>query len=138
MDRRKELEKMKVLGELDALARGYGLDIDHMRKSEIIEAILEHESAQPEERVVKRRPPGKAANTKLKAMRVKAGLTQREVVEQTGINAQTYAQYEQGVKNFDSARLGVILNTCVALNCKLEDIIESKDILKTIEAYNQI
>lgn len=138
MNRRKELEKMKVLGELDALARGYGLDIDHMRKSEIIEAILEHESAQPEERVVKRRPPRKAANTKLKAMRVKAGLTQREVVEQTGINAQTYAQYEQGVKSFDSARLGVILNVCIVLSCKLEDVIEDKELLKSISQYNAI
>lgn len=134
--RRKELEKMKVLGELDALARGYGLDIDHMRKSEIIEAILQHESAAPAPK--KKRPPRKAANTKLKAMRVKAGLTQREVVEQTGINAQTYAQYEQGVKSFDSARLGVILNVCIVLSCKLEDVIEDKELLKSISQYNAI
>lgn len=138
MNRRKELEKMKVLGELDALARGYGLDIDHMRKSEIIETILEHESAQPEERVVKRRPPRNAAQTKLKAMRIKTGLTQREVVERTGINAQTYAQYEQGVKSFDSARLGVILNVCIVLSCKLEDVIEDKELLKSIAQYNAI
>lgn len=134
--RRKELEKMKVLGELDTLARGYGLDIDHMRKSEIIEAILQHESAAPAPK--KKRPPRKAANTKLKAMRVKAGLTQREVVEQTGINAQTYAQYEQGVKSFDSARLGVILNVCIVLSCKLEDVIEDKELLKSIAQYNAI
>ena len=130
------MEKMKVLGELDALARGYGLDIDHMRKSEIIEAILQHESAAPAPK--KKRPPRKAANTKLKAMRVKAGLTQREVVEQTGINAQTYAQYEQGVKSFDSARLGVILNVCIVLSCKLEDVIEDKELLKSISQYNAI
>lgn len=138
MDRRKELEKMKVIGGLDILARQYDLDIDHLRKSEIIDAILAHENPEPQTREIKRRPPRNAAQTKLKAMRIKTGLTQREVVERTGINAQTYSQYEQGVKNFDSARLGVILNICIALNCKLEDIIESKEILETIEAYNQI
>lgn len=135
MDRRKELEKMTVLGELSDLARKYNLDIDHLRKGEIIDAILAHEKPEPE---IKRRPPRKAANTKLKAMRVKSGLTQREVVERTGINPQTYSQYEQGVKSFDSAKLGTILNVCVALSCKLEDVIEDKELLKLIAQYKAI
>lgn len=136
MDRRKELEKMTVLGGLSDLARKYNLDIDHLRKGQIIDAILAHEKPEPAPK--KKRPPRKAANTKLKAMRVRSGLTQREVVERTGINAQTYSQYEQGVKSFDSAKLGTILNVCVALSCKLEDVIEDKELLKLIAQYKAI
>ncbi len=138
MDRRKELEKMTVLGELSDLARKYNLDIDHLRKGQIIDAILAHEKPEPEIKEIKRRPPRKAASTKLKAMRVRSGLTQREVVERTGINAQTYSQYEQGVKSFDSAKLGTILNVCVALSCKLEDVIEDKELLKLIAQYKAV
>lgn len=129
---------MTVLGGLEPLAREYGLDIAHMKKGEIVEAILAYENPEPKTKEIKRRPPRKAANTKLKAMRVRSGLTQREVVERTGINAQTYSQYEQGVKNFNAARLGVILNVCVALGCKLEDVIEDKELLKVIAQYNAI
>lgn len=138
MDRRKQLEQMTVLGGLEPLARQYGLDIAHMKKSEIVDAILTYENPEPQAKEIKRRPPRKAANTKLKAMRVRSGLTQREVVERTGINAQTYSQYEQGVKSFDSAKLGTILNVCVALSCKLEDVIEDKELLKLIAQYKAI
>ena len=138
MDRRKQLEQMTVLGGLEPLARKYGLDVSHMKKSEIVDAILAYENPEPQTKEIKRRPPRKAANTKLKAMRVKAGLTQREVVERTGINAQTYSQYEQGAKSFDSAKLVTILNVCVALSCKLEDVIEDKELLKVIAQYKAI
>ena len=138
MDRRKQLEQMTVLGGLEPLARQYGLDIAHMKKSEIVDAILAYENPEPQTKEIKRRPPRKAANTKLKAMRVKSGLTQREVVERTGINPQTYSQYEQGAKSFDSAKLVTILNVCVALSCKLEDVIEDKELLKAIAQYNAI
>lgn len=138
MDRRKQLEQMTVLGGLEPLARQYGLDIAHMKKSEIVDAILAYENPEPQAKEIKRRPPRKAANTKLKAMRVRSGLTQREVVERTGINPQTYSQYEQGVKSFDSAKLGTILNVCVALSCKLEDVIEDKELLKLIAQYKAI
>lgn len=138
MDRRKQLEQMTVLGGLEPLARQYDLDIAHMKKSEIVDAILAYENPEPKTKEIKRRPPRNAAQTKLKAMRVKAGLTQRQVVESTGINAQTYSQYEQGAKSFDNARLITILAVCTILECKLEDVIEDKYTLRQIEQYKMV
>lgn len=129
MSRRKELEKMKVT-ELVVVANKYDISTDK-KKSELIEAILNVENPPK-----KTRPPRNAASTKLKALRVKAGLTQREVVERTGINPGTYTQYEQGVKKFDNARINVILKVCVVLGCKLEDILEDPDYLEILNEYN--
>lgn len=138
MDRRKQLEQMTVLGGLEPLARKYGLDVSHMKKGEIVEAILAYENPEPKAKEIKRRPPRKAANTKLKAMRVRSGLTQKEVSQLTGINPQTYSQYEQGAKSFDSAKLITILAVCTVLECKLEDIIEDKFTLRQLAQYNDV
>lgn len=126
MDRKKELQAMKVT-ELCVLANKYDISTN-MKKSELIDAILKVENPPK-----KTRPPRNAASTKLKALRVARGITQREMVERTGINAGTYSQYEQGVKNFDNARINVILRVCVVLNCRIDDIMENP---KYIKAYN--
>lgn len=128
MSRKSELQKMKVT-ELIVLANKYDISTDK-KKSELIEAILEKENPPK-----KTRPPRNQASTKLKALRLKAGLTQRQVVEATGLNPGTYTQYEQGVKNFDNARLNTILKVCITLNCKLEDILED---LEVLEEYNKV
>lgn len=138
MDRRKQLEQMTVLGGLEPLARQYDLDIAHMKKSEIVDAILAYENPEPKTKEIKRRPPRNAAQTKLKAMRIKAGLTQREVAETAGLNPQTYSQYEQGAKSFDNAKLITILAVCTMLECKLEDVIEDKWTLRQIEQYKMV
>ena len=138
MDRKKQLEQMTVLGGLEPLARQYGLDIAHMKKGEIVEAIFAYENPEPQTKEIKRRPPRKAASTKLKAMRVKSGLTQKEVAQLTGINPQTYSQYEQGAKCFDNARLITIFAVCTVLECSLEDIIEDKFTLRQIAQYKDV
>lgn len=131
MSRKKELENMG-LTELITLANKYDISTDK-KKSEFIEAILKVENPPK-----KKRPPRNQASTKLKALRVKAGLTQREVAESVGINPGTYTQYEQGVKNFDHARINVILGVCIKLNCTLEDILESNDYLELYKQYEKL
>lgn len=131
MSRKAELQNMKVT-ELIVVANKLDISTDK-KKSELIEAILEAEAATTD-KPKKKRPPRNQASTKLKALRLKAGLTQREVVEATGINAGTYTQYEQGVKNFDNARINVILKVCVVLNCRIDDIMENPEYIK---AYNE-
>lgn len=64
---------------------------------------------------------------KLKEMRQSRGLSQSQLAEKTGINVRTIQHYEQGSKNFDHARIDTILKCCIALNCKLEDLIENED-----------
>ena len=133
---RKDLEKMKVLGELDVLARGYGLDIDHMKKSEIIDAIFEAANAKPETKEVKRRPPRNAAQTKLKALRVKSGLKQKDVALEAGLKLPVYSQYEQGIRSIDGIKIVSLLKICNALNCSLEDILEDQETLAALKEYN--
>lgn len=133
MDRRKQLEKMTVLGELSVLARKYNLDIDHLRKGEIIDAILAHENAKPEPKEVKRRPPRNAAQTKLKALRVSSGLKQKDVAEKAGVKLPVYSQYEQGIRNIDGCKLITLLKICMVLHCNLSDIIESPEIVELYE-----
>lgn len=70
---------------------------------------------------------------KLKELRMKAGLSQSQLAEKADINLRTIQHYEQGSKIFDHARIDTIFKVCIALDCKLEDIIENKHILGLLE-----
>lgn len=70
---------------------------------------------------------------KLKEMRQSRGLSQSQLAEKTGINVRTIQHYEQGSKNFDHARIDTIIKVCIALNCKLEDIIENQEYIDLIK-----
>lgn len=69
---------------------------------------------------------------KLKEMRQSRGLSQSQLAEKTGINVRTIQHYEQGSKNFDHARIDTILKCCIALNCRLEDLIENEEYVELI------
>lgn len=137
MSRKTELQKMTVLGGLSDLARQYGLDIDHMRKSEIIEAILQHEQPQAAPEPKKTRGPRNQAKTKLKALRVASGLAQLDVAVRAGLNLRTYQYYEQGNKPIEGAKLETLLKICLALNCKLDEIIEDQNLVEVIKEYQK-
>lgn len=118
--------------ELMDLIEKYKIDTN-CKRSEAIEKILEHEGQPTKER----RPPRNFAPTKLKAARLKAGLTQAQLSELTGIKAGTLRHYEQGSKSFDSARFGVIFKTCMVLDCTIEDLIEDSEYLKLFSEYEK-
>jgi hypothetical protein len=44
--------------------------------------------------------------------------------------------YEQGYKPFDNTGIDTILRVALALNCKIEDILENPDYLELIKTYN--
>lgn len=138
MDRRKQLGQMTVLGGLEPLAKQYGLDITKMKKSEIVDAIIAHENATPEPTGVKRRPPRNAAQTKLKALRIKSGLKQKDVALEAGLKLPVYSQYEQGIRNIDGCRLVTLLKICKVLKCNLVDIVESPELIEllTLNQFN--
>lgn len=74
---------------------------------------------------------------KLKEKRLEAGLTQSQLAEKTGLNVRVLQHYEQGSKKFDHARVDKILRVCIALNCKLEDIIEDETFIELIKEYQK-
>lgn len=75
--------------------------------------------------------------TKLKKLRIKTGLSQKQFVEKADINFRTYQLYEQGAKLIENAHISTLLKICNGLNCKLEDIIENQDIIKILKEYKK-
>lgn len=67
--------------------------------------------------------------TKLRRMRVKKGLSQSELVALSGIKIKTLQRYEQSSIPINGAKLSTLVSLCYALNCKIEDIIESEELL---------
>lgn len=129
-NRKKELEAMNGLQLMDLIEQ-YKIDPKCKRK-EAIERILEHEGFSTKET----RPPRNFASTKLKAARLRAGLTQAKLAELTGINPGTLKHYEQGSKPFDGAKFGTIFKTALVLNCKINDLIESEELVELFNEYN--
>lgn len=71
--------------------------------------------------------------TKLQRLRVKKGLSQSELAEISGVPFRRIQYYEQKSRPIEGARLDVICKLCLALDCKIEDIIESKEIIELLE-----
>lgn len=128
MGRKEELEQLSSL-EILELMEQYGIEANCGRPVAIAR-IMEFEAKAHK----KTRPPRNAANTRLKAMRIKMGMTQSELASAANINMRVLQHYEQGTKPFDSARLDVILKICIALNCEMSDILDNKE---NIALYNQ-
>lgn len=72
---------------------------------------------------------------KLKEMRQNAKLTQVQLAEKAGINLRVLQHYEQGSKNFDHARLDTLLKVCIALDCKLADVIKNEEYIELLHKY---
>lgn len=74
---------------------------------------------------------------KLKEMRQSKGLSQSQLAEKAHLNVRTLQHYEQGSKIFDHARLDTILKCAIALGCKIEDIIDTKDYVNLLKEYQE-
>lgn len=72
--------------------------------------------------------------TKLRRLRVKSGLSQSELSNISGIPIQTLRRYEQSATPINGAKLKTLVTLCLALNCKIEDIIESEELLHKYRA----
>lgn len=75
--------------------------------------------------------------TKLKSKRVEAGMSQSQLAEKAGLNVRTLQHYEQASKPFDHARIDTILKVCIALSCKIEDVLENQDYIDLMKKLPQ-
>ena len=66
-------------------------------------------------------------DTNLKLLRKKAGLTQQELAEQSGVPIRTLQQYEQRQKDINKAQAGYLVMLARVLCCEMEDILEKND-----------
>lgn len=72
--------------------------------------------------------------TKLRRLRVVKGYSQSELSEMSGVTIQTLRRYEQSPVPIDGAKLKTLVALCRSLNCKIEDIIESEELLHRYRA----
>jgi transcriptional regulator with XRE-family HTH domain len=75
--------------------------------------------------------------SKLKEKRQALGLSQSQLAQKSGVNVRILQHYEQGSKNFDHARIDTIMKICIALNCKLEDVVENPEYIDLIKKLPQ-
>lgn len=62
--------------------------------------------------------------TNLKTMRLKAGLSQRELAEYSGVPVRTIQQYEQRQKNINKAQVEYLVRLSKELYCEITDLME--------------
>ena len=62
--------------------------------------------------------------TKLKQLRQKAGFSQSELADASGVPKRTIQQYEQRQKSINKAQAEYLMMLARALNCSAEDLME--------------
>lgn len=70
---------------------------------------------------------------KLQELRQAAGLSQSQLAEKAEMSIRSLQHYERGAIEFDNARIDTLLKVCIALDCRLEDIIENEKYLELLK-----
>ena len=68
--------------------------------------------------------------TKLQKARMKKGYSQKTLSVVSGVSQRSIQCYEQRTREIDGARLEALCNLSLALDCKIEDIIESTELIE--------
>ena len=69
-------------------------------------------------------------DSKLRKMRLAAGLKQKEVSQLTGINVKTICQYEMDPVKINKASIESLAKISDAIGCDIMDIVETKYLYK--------
>lgn len=75
--------------------------------------------------------------SKLQTTRLSKNLSQSQLAAAAGINGRVLQTYEQGARDLSGAKLATLLKICLALNCKLEDILPDNETTELLERYNK-
>lgn len=62
----------------------------------------------------------------LKDERKRAGFTQQELAEKSGVKFWVLAKYESGARNIDGASLDTLCNLAGSLGCGISELLESE------------
>lgn len=73
--------------------------------------------------------------SKLQEVRKGKKLSQNGLAENTGLNLGTITKLEQGQRNINKAELSTLLKLCLALNCRLSDILDDPENLDLLRKY---
>ncbi len=73
--------------------------------------------------------------SKLQYTRLAHDLSQSQLAAAAGINGRVLQTYEQGGRDLCGAKLATLLKICLALNCKLEDILPDGETAELLRLY---
>lgn len=62
----------------------------------------------------------------LQNLRKKQNISQSELAKKSNVNVRMIQQYEQGVRNINTAQAITVLKLAEALNVKIEDLLETE------------
>ncbi len=65
----------------------------------------------------------------LREQRQKAGLSQSQLAEKSGVNVRTIQTYEQNGKNINNARLRILASLAIALDCRITEVIDDEELI---------
>lgn len=68
--------------------------------------------------------------TKLQNLRIERGFSQHTLAVASKVPKRAIQAYEQKDREIDRARLETICSLCATLNCKIEDILEDKELIE--------
>ena len=74
------------------------------------------------------------SENKLKKLRVSKGYSQQGLSDASGVAKRAIQTYEQGEKQIDKAQLVTICQLAKTLECKIEDILESEELIELFRA----
>ena len=75
---------------------------------------------------------------KLQEERKRAKLSQSQLAKKAGIDVSTLKKYEQGTRYIGGTKLKVLLALAIALDCRLEDIVEDEEIVEMLRRVRWI
>lgn len=71
---------------------------------------------------------------KLKEMRMEKSMTQEQLSKKSGVSFHTIQAYEYGLRRIDGASLETLCRLAIALNCRIQDIVEDKRLIQLLNA----
>ncbi len=77
-------------------------------------------------------------SSKLQNTRLAHDLSQSQLAAAANINPRMLQYYEQGVKDLSNAKLATLLKLCIAMQCKLEDILPDDETVGLLAQYNNM
>ena len=74
---------------------------------------------------------------KLQELRKASGLSQGKLAQTIGLSLRTITSLEQGQRNINKAELTTLLKLCLALDCRLSDILDDPETLDLLRRYEE-
>lgn len=73
---------------------------------------------------------GEHSDSKLKKRRVGKGFSQQDLANASGVSKRMIQAYEHGTRDINKAILETICGLCLALDCKIEDILDNEELIE--------